>query len=147
MDTVFEILIVDDETEILATYKDFFEKRNLKVDVAQNGKEGLDKLRKKDYDVAIVDMKMPRMDGITMIRKCYDEGIDTDFIILTGHGDKKEAVAAINLNVSAWFEKQGIRMADLYSKVLELAEVVPLDEIHKLLAVIPEAKDNNNDDC
>ena len=36
-----------------------------------------------------------------------DKGIDVDMLILTGHGGKDEAVAAINLGVSAWFEKQG----------------------------------------
>jgi DNA-binding NtrC family response regulator len=146
MDRKYRILIVDDENEILATYRDFFVKRGFEVEIAHDGVEGLDKLRKAQFDVAIVDMKMPKMGGIAMIKKATDEGIDVDMVILTGHGGKEEAVAAINLGVSAWFEKQGIRMAELLSTVKELAEGVPIKEIHKLLAMIPEKgyKDTND---
>ena len=138
----YMILIVDDEREILKTYRDFLEKRNFKVDVALDGKQGLEKLRKIEFDLAIVDMKMPNLDGISMIRKTIEEGIDTDIIILTGHGGKEEAVEAINLGVSAWFEKQGIRMADLLSKIKELVEGVPLKEIRQIISAIPEEEFN-----
>lgn len=138
----YMILIVDDEREILETYRDFLEKRNFKVDVALDGKQGLKKLRKIEFDLAIVDMKMPNLDGISMIRKTIEEGIDTDIIILTGHGGKEEAVEAINLGVSAWFEKQGIRMADLLSKIKELVEGVPLKEIRQIISAIPEEEFN-----
>ncbi len=138
MERKYYILVVDDEKEILDTYKEYFTKRGFYADTACNGVEGLEKLRKEDFDVAIVDIMMPDMDGIEMIRQSHEEGIDTSMIILTGNGGKDEAVDAINTGVDAWFGKSDIEMSDLLKKVRELAEGVPLDEIRRILAVIPE---------
>jgi len=138
MNRKYKILIVDDENEILATYKDFFIKRGFDVDIAHDGVEGLSKMRRIEFDLAIVDMKMPKMNGIKMIETAVNEGIEADIVILTGHGGKDEAIAAINLGVSAWYEKQDIRMGDLLATVKELAKGVPIKEIRKLLSIIPE---------
>lgn len=135
------ILIVDDEQEILNVYRYFFDKRGFHVEVAHNGREGLEKLRTRKFEVAIVDLKMPEMDGIEMIRQANTEGIDTEMIILTGHGEKDDAIAAINLGyraVGAWFEKSGINMDELLAKVKELLEGVPIEEVRRILSVLPE---------
>jgi DNA-binding response OmpR family regulator len=100
-----KLLIVDDETDLLHIYQDYFTKCGFKVDIASNGVEGLEKLRHGGFEVAIIDVKMPKMDGITLAKKIQDEGIDTNVIILSGHGNKEDAVAAINIGVDAWFEK------------------------------------------
>ncbi|MDM8521918.1 response regulator [Desulfococcaceae bacterium HSG8] len=138
MEREYNILIIDDEKEILATYKDHFVKREFHVDTAHDGAEGLEKLKNGEFDVAIVDILMPKMNGIEMIRQAHEAGIDTSMIVLTGHGGGEEAIAAINIGVDAWFEKSGINMTDLFSKVKELAEGVSLDEIRRILSVIPE---------
>ncbi len=91
------------------------------MDIAHNGIEGLQKLNKNEYDVAIIDIRMPKMDGITLAQKVREAGIDTSIIILTGHGDKDEAVSAINIGVDAWFDKAGIKMQELLQKVQDLA--------------------------
>ena len=140
MENNYKILIVDDENEILATYRDFLAKRGFVVDIARDGLEGLAKLRREEFHVAIVDLKMPRMRGIEMTQKAQAEGIDTDIIILTGHGDKDDAVAAINADVSAWFDKPGIKMNDLLAKIKELAEVMPITEVRRILSAIPDER-------
>lgn len=135
------ILIVDDEEKILNTYRNFFVKRGFAVEIADDGAEGLEKLRTGKFDVAIVDLRMPEMDGIEMIREANKEGIDTDFIILTGHGDKDDAVAAINIGywaVGGWFEKSGINMDELLARVKKLIDGIPLEEVGRILSVIPE---------
>jgi DNA-binding response OmpR family regulator len=137
MEYLYKLLIVDDENEILNVYQGYFAKRGFKVDVARDGVEGLDKLRIEEFDVAIVDIRMPKMDGIALAKKAYEEGIDTNIIILTGHGEKTDAVAAINSGVDAWFEKHNINMSDLLAKVKELAEVIPIDTMRKMLSEIP----------
>ncbi len=141
MDRQYNLLIIDDENEYLSVYQNFFVKRGFNVEVAHDGVEGLEKLRSEEFDVAIVDIKMPKMDGIEMIRKANEEDIDTDMIILTGHGDKDDAIAAINIGywaVGGWFEKPGIDMDKLLIRVKELCEVIPPEELNRILSVISE---------
>jgi DNA-binding response OmpR family regulator len=138
MEPQYRLLIVDDEIEILNVYRDYFAKRGFGVDVARNGAEGLEKLRQEQFEVAIIDIKMPKMDGMALARQIQEEGIDTNVIILTGHGDKDEAVEAINIGVDAWFEKHNIQLNELLSKVKELAEVMPIDEVRRILSTIPQ---------
>ncbi|NJO18287.1 MAG: response regulator [Thioploca sp.] len=131
------LLIVDDEIEIGNTYRDYFV-RGFQVKIAKNGQEGLEKLRTGEFNVAIVDLLMPKMKGIDMIRQAREEGINTDMIILTGHGERDEAVESINLEVNGWFDKSGIEMPKLLKKVKELSEGIPIYQIRQILSAIPE---------
>lgn len=133
------LLIIDDESEICAVYGDFFWKRDFDVETAKDGLEGLQKLREGVFDVALVDIRMPEPNGIELANRVAEEGIDTSLIILTGHGDKEDAIQAINSGaVEGWFEKASIDMEDLLAKVRELAEVLPLNEVRRILSTIPE---------
>ena len=134
----YRLLIVDDEIEICNTYRDYFVKRGFQVEIAKDGQEGLEQLRTGEFDVAIVDLLMPKMKGLDMIRQARKEGISTDMIILTAHGERDEAVESINLTVNGWFDKAGIQMETLLKKVRELCQVIPLDEIRRILSAIPE---------
>ena len=138
MDRQYKLLIVDDENVSLEIYSDYFKKRGYIVAVAENGIEGLDKLRQDEFDAAIVDIQMPKMNGIEMIKRMREEGIDTDTIILTGHGDREDAITALNLGVSAWFEKSSIDMNKLRQRVEEICEIMPLEEVRQILSAIPD---------
>ena len=133
-----KLLIVDDEMGILQTYSDFFKKRNFLVETASNGLDGLEKLRNNDFPVAIVDISMPKMDGITLAEYIKNEDIDTSIIILTGHGEKNDAVSAINHGVAGWFEKNDIKMSDLLIKVNNLFDVISHDSIANIMSMISE---------
>lgn len=137
MERTTRLLIVDDESQIRETYGEFFAKRGFDVELASDGQEALHKLEEGVFDVAIVDIRMPQMDGIELATRVIEQGIDTTMIILTGHGDKEHAIRAINLGVGAWFEKDKVEMDQLLQKVNELAEVIPLDEVRRILSVIP----------
>lgn len=139
MERKYKVLIVDDEEGILTEYKDYLSRRGFIVEVAHDGFEGLEKLREGEFDVAIVDIKMtPAMSGIEMIHQAYDAGVDTDMIVLTGHGDRADAIAAIKVGVSDWFDKTNIDMDKFFQRVKELAEGVPLDRIERILSVIED---------
>ena len=137
MERQYKLLIVDDETEILNVYKSYFMKRGFSVDVACDGHEGIEKLRQDEFDIAIVDIRMPKLNGIAMAKVAIQEGIDTDIIILTGHGEKNEAIEAVNIGVSGWFEKHGISMKDLLARVTDLAEGLSEEDVSKILSAIP----------
>lgn len=134
----YRLLIVDDEIEIGNTYRDYFVKRGFQVEIAKDGQEGLEQLRTGEFDVAIVDLLMPKMKGLDMIRQAREEGINTDMIILTAHGERDEAVESINLEVNGWFDKPGIEMPKLLKKVRELSAGIPIYQIRQILSAIPE---------
>lgn len=135
MERQYKLLIVDDEQEIRDTYGNYFAKRGFIVDTAKDGIEGLDKLQHHEFDAALVDIKMPNMDGIEMMRQALaDEMVDASMIVLTGHGDREEAVQTLNMGVDAWFDKSDdLELSHLFKRVYELAEVIPLDTVRHLL--------------
>jgi len=137
MSKQYSILIVDDELPITQSFKEFFEDYDYIVETANNGKEGLEKIRNGDFDVAIVDIKMPEMDGIEMIRQANAEEIDPEWIILTGHGERNEAIEAIKLKIDDWFDKQGIDMSKLLEKVRKLT-YGHLDDVRRIFTRIRE---------
>jgi len=120
MSRQYSILIVDDELPITQSFKEFFEDYDYIVETAQNGKEGLEKLRNGKFDVAIVDIKMPEMDGIEMMRQANIGKIPPKWIMLTGHGERNEVIETLKLGAVDWFDKQGLDMAELQEKVRTL---------------------------
>ncbi|TGO02343.1 hypothetical protein PN36_26490, partial [Candidatus Thiomargarita nelsonii] len=106
MERQYKLLIVDNEPEIRDTYGNYFAKRGFIVDTAADGVEGLDKLLHDEFDAALIDIKMPKMDGIEVIRQALtDDLVDASMIVLTGHGDREDAIKAINYGADAWFDK------------------------------------------
>ena len=88
------ILIIDDEKSIRYTLKEILEYEKYAVDEAQDGEEGLRKLTENHYDVALCDVKMPKMDGVEVLSKAKEQGIDTQFIMISAHGTIETAVEA-----------------------------------------------------
>ena len=80
-----KILIVDDETPIRRTLRDILEFEGYEVDEAVDGLECVAKVQKEKYDVVITDIKMPKMDGITLMHKLRSDswGKTVSIIILT----------------------------------------------------------------
>jgi len=139
MERKYRVLIVDDDNNIRATYQEYLSQQGLEVETAEDGIEGLEKLRSDGFDVAVVETRIPKLNGIEISRQVNQESIDTDMIILTEHGKKDDAVAALNAGVRAWFEKSDIDMPYFTKRVKEIAEVIPLSEMGRLLSAIPKS--------
>lgn len=90
-----KILIVDDERAIRRTLKEILEYEKYEVDEAGDGEEGLEKIKTGEYDVVILDVKMPKMDGIEVLSAMNEAGIDTPVLVLSGHGNVETAVEAV----------------------------------------------------
>lgn len=138
--TPYRVLVVDDEPNMRKQLVALLEEYNFAVETANDGEEGLKKLLTDEFDVAIVDLKMPKMDGLTMIRRADEREIDAYVIILTGKGDKQDAVAALKLQntVKDWFEKSSLDSAALVKRVTRLAEGMSFEEIDRIFADIPK---------
>ncbi|MDD5273263.1 MAG: response regulator [Methylovulum sp.] len=139
----YKLLLIDDEQDFLEGIKSYFEKRgDFAVVTALSGEEGLDKLRQQQFDVALIDLCMPNSpkSGIAVIRAIEDEGIAVSTAIITGHGDRDEAVAALNLGAQAWFDKASLNVEELYKTVKNLAQVIPEEKFAEFIAVLNEKR-------
>lgn len=89
-----EVLLVDDEVDFVDTLADRLQMRDLKVDVVYDGKQAMKYLEEKQPDVIVLDLKMPGLHGIEVLRLIRKSSRDVQVIILTGHGtdrDEEEA--------------------------------------------------------
>ncbi len=134
MEKQYSLLIIDDEVGILDVYSQYFRKRGFRVDTARDGRSGLDKLLKGEYDTALVDLRMPELDGIEVVRQAVEVDVSASLVVLTGHGDKQDAVDALNYGADAWFDKSGEDIKPIFEKVKALAEGIPLTDISRVLA-------------
>lgn len=89
------ILIIDDEKAIRKTLSEILSYEGYKIDDAENGEEGLKKIKAKQYDVVLCDIKMPRIDGIEFLEKAKEISPDTPIIMISGHGTIETAVEAV----------------------------------------------------
>lgn len=89
------ILLVDDEKSIRKTLKEILEYEGYAVDEAQDGAEGLRMIQDGDYDVVLMDIKMPKMDGMEVLEKMQNTNADVPVIMISGHGTLETAVDAV----------------------------------------------------
>jgi excisionase family DNA binding protein len=99
------VLVVDDE----ATIRDLLSKTlalaEYDVDLAPDGRTALERLRIIPYDLLITDLKMPGVDGLTVIREARRLKADLPVIIITGFSNEASAIEAVNLGVSGYLTK------------------------------------------
>ncbi len=91
MSEKIQVLFVDDEEKFLENMATRLRLRDLEVDTFNNGQEALDASQSKRYDVALLDLKMPGMDGEELLLKLKERDPSLEVIILTGHGSIKSA--------------------------------------------------------
>jgi DNA-binding NtrC family response regulator len=89
-----KILVIDDEKTIRDALRDILEYEGYEVDEAKDGQEGLDMVINSLYDVALCDIKMPKMDGLDVLLKAKEEGLITQFVMVSAFGNVENAVEA-----------------------------------------------------
>ena len=102
-----KILIIEDEIAIRNVLKNILLDENKKflIDEASDGQEGLKKVTEENYNLIICDIKMPKMDGIEVLSKSIAHGIDTPFIMISGHGDIETAIDCIKKGAFDYISK------------------------------------------
>jgi len=100
-----KILIVDDERAIRNTLKEILEFEKYKVDEAEDGAKGLKMINENHYDVVILDIKMPKLDGIEVLDKAISQNPDTPFIMISGHGNLETAVDCVKKGAYDYIQK------------------------------------------
>lgn len=101
----FSLMLVDDEPAVLASLKRIFRKAPYKIYTAENGKSALELLQEFKIDAALVDLKMPEMNGFELLERIRDQWPWIQVVILTGFGGVKEAVEAIQMGATDFLQK------------------------------------------
>lgn len=100
-----KLLIIDDERSIRNTLKEILEFEGHAVDVAEDGRVGLDMANSGKYDAIFCDIKMPNMDGIEFLDRFFETGRDEAVIMISGHGSIDAAVECIRKGAYDFIQK------------------------------------------
>ncbi len=101
----FKVLMVDDEEEFIKTLDERVKMRNLDSNVAFSGEEALEILEKEAPDVMLLDLKMPGMDGMEVLRRAKAAYPGVQVVMLTGHGSDQDEAEARRLGVFDYLRK------------------------------------------
>ncbi len=99
------VLVVDDEASIRDLLSKTLALAEYEVDTAADATSALDRMRTGGYDLMIADLKMPGMDGLTLIRQAKRIKSDMPVIIITGFSTESSAIEAVNLGVAGYLTK------------------------------------------
>jgi DNA-binding response OmpR family regulator len=101
----FKVLMVDDEEDFVKTLAERLEMRDLAPDVALNGEQALQQVEVEVPDVMVLDLKMPGIDGMEVLRRVRKAYPQVQVVILTGHGSEKDEAEAKRLGAYAYLQK------------------------------------------
>jgi DNA-binding NtrC family response regulator len=99
------VLLVDDEVAFTRTLAQRLMMRNLRVIIAYDGEQALSKIKQEEPDVIVLDLNMPGMHGMDVLRETKKIYPDTQVIILTGHGTDKDEEEVIRLGGFGFLKK------------------------------------------
>ena len=100
-----KVLLVDDEKEFVEALAQRMKTRDMDASVCTSPKEALKKIKTQSYDAIILDLMMPEIDGITMLKNLKKENPDLQVILLTGHASVEKGIEAMKLGAMDFLEK------------------------------------------
>jgi DNA-binding response OmpR family regulator len=102
LDKHARILIVDDDETIRTTMKAILEDEGYVVDLASTGEEAIQLTMKTTYNIALLDIRLPDMEGVELLKLMRDSVPRTRKIMVTGYPSMQNAIAALNKNADAY---------------------------------------------
>jgi len=110
------LLVVEDERDLAQTLRRALEEEAFAVDLAEDGEEGLFKIRELPYDAVILDLMLPGLDGWSVLRAARADGIQTPVLVLTARDAIQERVRGLNLGADDYLIKP-FALAELVARV------------------------------
>ncbi|HJR40542.1 MAG TPA: sigma-54 dependent transcriptional regulator [Gemmatimonadaceae bacterium] len=111
-DAMIKVLVAEDEPHLGALLEKFLSGRGYQVTTRTDGRAALDALRAESFDVALLDIVMPEMDGLEVLRQVREETSPPEVIIITGNGTVETAISAMKLGAYDYLSKP-YRMAEI----------------------------------
>ena len=125
------ILVVEDEHKIANSIRKGLEQENYAVDVTYNGNEGYDMATGEEYDIIILDLMLPGMDGMTICKNLRGDGNHTPVLILTAKGQLEDKVEGLNSGADDYLVKP-FAFAELLARIKALLRRPKLTHGEKL---------------
>jgi len=110
------ILIVDDDTGLLDQLKTALKRKNYGVEIAENGEQALDKIFDVSYDLVLLDIMLPRMDGLSVLKEVRKAGMDMPILMLTARSDVQDKVKGLDHGADDYLAKP-FSMAELMARI------------------------------
>lgn len=117
----FKVMVVDDELDFLETIIKRLKARKIEVTGAESGQKALELLAGQDFDVMILDVKMPDMDGIETLREVKKKKPLTEVIMLTGHASVESGIQGMQLGAFDYVMKP-VALDELLEKMRQAYE-------------------------
>ena len=134
-----KVLLVDDEEDFLKTLAERLETRGLKVTTASNGESALAFVEGQEYDLIVLDLAMPGLDGLETLKRIKARQPDAEIIMLSGQGSIKTSIEAMKLGACDFLQKP-VDITALLEKISEakekrmlMLESKSIKEIEKIL--------------
>lgn len=121
------ILIVDDEKNIRTTLSSYLTSLNFEVDMVSNGEDALLKLKEKDYDLVLLDIKMHGLTGMQVLQEMRKLGLKQNIVMMTAYGTIENAVQSMKLGAIDFISKP-FTLDDLKSVITDALEREKLEE-------------------
>jgi two-component system, NtrC family, nitrogen regulation response regulator NtrX len=100
-----KILCVDDNPDIRESLADQFSMEDFEVDTAEDGELALHKIKENNYDLVLLDVKMPKMDGLTVLQEIRKLDKNPQVIMLSAHSDVPTAMECVRLGAKDYISK------------------------------------------
>ena len=100
-----KVLLVDDEKDFIDTLSERMQNRGMEVSTTTSAFKALKKIEDESFDAIILDLKMPEMDGLELLRKIKENKPDVQVILLTGHATVEKGIEAMKLGAMDFIEK------------------------------------------
>lgn len=122
----YRVLLVDDEEEFVSALSERLMLRGIEVDSALNGEEALALMGEKVFEVVILDVMMPGLGGLEVLKQIKSTHPNTQVILLTGHGSTREGIEGMRLGAFDYLIKP-VDIEEMLEKMKEAAKTVRLD--------------------
>ncbi len=116
------VLLVDDEKEFVSTLAERLLLRGIEADWVASAEEALEKIKDSQYDLAVLDVKMPHISGIELKRMLHEHCPDMQFIFMTGHGSEQDFHAGSSEAGAAYYLVKPVHIDDLMLKMNEVLD-------------------------
>jgi DNA-binding NtrC family response regulator len=118
---VYRVLLVDDEEEFVSALSERLMLRGIEVDSALNGEEALALMTEKVFEVVILDVMMPGLGGLEVLKQIKSTHPNTQVILLTGHGSTREGIEGMRLGAFDYLIKP-VDIEEMLTKMKEAAD-------------------------
>ena len=119
---LLRVLLIDDEEELVFTLAERLMLRGIEVEGVTSGADAIGRVQEKKFDVVVLDMKMPGMGGLEVMRMIRREQPTIKFILMTGRGSPEEGEEGMQGGAFAYLVKP-INIEDLMEKMMEAVSV------------------------